>query len=136
MVDEMTKIGELDLIIKPSKIEGVGVFANKDLKKGSKLYWDKRIRKIPIKKAKSNKKLYEMCERYCIETKSNYHCPLNFYKMSIIWFLNHSKNPNMIQVKGGWVAKRNINKGEELTINYDSLNSKIPNANYLNKKLK
>ena len=42
----MKKIGELDIILKPSKIEGIGVFANRDLKKGSQFYWDKRERKI------------------------------------------------------------------------------------------
>lgn len=129
------KIGELDLVIKPSKIEGVGVFANRNLHKGEKFYWDMKIRKIPIKKANKNKKLYEMCDRYCVETKKYYLCPLNFQAMSIIWFLNHSEKPNLIKSKNCWIVKEKIKKGEELKIDYDDLDNEIPNANYLKKQL-
>ena len=127
-------IRELDTILKPSKIEGIGVFANRNIPKGSKLYWDKKTRKIPITIAKKNKRLHEICEKYCVEKKQNYQCPINFQSMSIIWFLNHSKKPNLIVEKGGWITKKIIKKGKELTINYDSLDKNIPNANYLGKK--
>lgn len=131
----MKKIGEFDLILKPSKIEGVGVFANKNLKKGTRIYWDKKIRKIKIDKAKKDKIVYEMCDRYCVETEKEYHCPLNFQQMSIIWFLNHSKNPNLAKGKDCWFSKKEIKKGEEMTINYDELDEKVSNSHYLNKEL-
>ena len=130
------KIGELNLILKPSKIEGIGVFANANLKKGERLYWDKKIRKFSKEKVKKNRKLFEMCERYCVETKKEYLCPLNFQHMSVIWFLNHSTKPNLSKDKTFWITNKNIKKGEELTIDYETLDKEISNANYLNKRLK
>ncbi len=131
----MKKIGEFDLILKPSKIDGIGVFANKSIIKGAKLYWDRKIRRIRIDEAKKDKLMYEMCDRYCVETEKEYHCPTNFQHMSIIWFLNHSKKSNLTKGKDHWFSKKEIKKGEELTIDYDELDEKVSNSHYLNKKL-
>ena len=40
------------------------------------------------------------------------------------YYLNHSKKPNMVTGDKGetFLAKRNIKKGEELTVDYDSYN--------------
>jgi SET domain-containing protein len=130
------KINELDLKIKPSKVEGVGVFSTRPIPKGSKLYWDKKVRKISQKEAKKNKILFEFCERYCLETNDGYHCPLNFLSMSIIWFLNHSKNPNLTKSTSYWVTNQDIKKDEELTIDYDDLDTKVSNSEYMGEKLK
>ena len=59
MKNKSKTIGELDLILKPSKIQGVGVFANRNIIKGEKLLLDKKIRKIKISTAKKNKQLYQ-----------------------------------------------------------------------------
>lgn len=130
------KINELDLRLKPSRIEGIGVFANRNLPKGILIPDDKKERKISIKKAEKDKKLYEMCERFCVEDGKNYICPRNFYEMSILWFLNHSKNPNLKRTKKGFVSIKKIKEGEELTINYSKLNESVDNSNFMGKKLK
>lgn len=43
------------------------------------------------------------------------------------YFLNHSKKPNMVTLDKGetFVAARNIKKGEELTVDYDTYNETI-----------
>ncbi len=128
------RINELDLILKPSKIEGIGVFANRDLPKGTIVPWDKKERKISIQKAKKNKRLYEKCERFGIEKEKYYVCPKNFLKMSVIWFINHSTKPNMKRTKRGFITTRKIRKGKELTIDYRKLDKEINNANYMGEK--
>ncbi len=136
MKNKSKTIGELDLILKPSKIQGVGVFANRNIIKGEKLLLDKKIRKIKISTAKKNKQLYQMCENYCAETKNYYACPINFGAMSVLWYLNHSKKPNLKAIKNGWITKNTIKKGQELTIDYSELDKDVDNAYYFNKKLK
>jgi len=122
------KINELDLILKPSKIEGIGVFANRILKKDEKFYWEKKVRKISKSKAKKNKKLHSLCKRYCVETINGYLCPENFSAMSIFWFLNHSKKPNFTKGKTYYITNKIIKEGEELVTDYAKLDKNVSNA--------
>jgi Proteins containing SET domain len=43
----------------------------------------------------------------------------DFHRMSIGWYTNHSKQPN-VETRT-WKALRDIKKGEEITIDYDAL---------------
>jgi SET domain-containing protein len=128
-------IGELDLVLKQSKIEGIGVFTNSNIKKGTIFPYEKKMRLIKIQDAKKNKKLYQMCEKYCVEKEKHYLCPLSFQKMHVLWFLNHSKKPNLIKGKKCFIAKKNIPEGKELVVDYRNLDSPVNNAKYFNKKL-
>ena len=56
--------------------------------------------------------------------------------MSVLWYLNHSKKPNLKAIKNGWITKNTIKKGQELTIDYSELDKDVDNAYYFNKKLK
>ena len=113
----------------PSKIHGVGVIAIKSIKKGtnifygdedSKMVWfeKKELKNLP----KEIKKLYE---DFCVVVEKKkrilYGCPVNFNMMTVSWYLNHSDNPN-VYCDEDYVfhALKNIKKGEELTVNYDS----------------
>ncbi len=64
----------------------------------------------------------QLTETYCIRTKGGWWCPLNFNRMSVGWYLNHSATPNL-RVAKDWQyrAVRNIKAGEELTIDYATL---------------
>lgn len=101
------------LIIKPSKIQGVGVFTSEDIKKGKKipLFYstDYKFRKSVSKEEKV----------YCIRYKKGYAGPYDFNRMSIGWYLNHSRTPNV--KTRTWKAIRDIGKGEELFIDYGGL---------------
>jgi SET domain-containing protein len=114
--------------IKPSKIHGVGVFAIRDIKKETyifpgdddELVW---IKKNALKGVVRNvKRLYE---DFCViqEKGKTYGCPKNFNKMTIAWYLNHSKKPNVGCDKNyNFFALRKIKSGEELTADYDTYN--------------
>ncbi len=63
-----------------------------------------------------------MVRDFCALQDGIYHVPN--YGIDAIdksYFLNHSKNPNMVTVDGGevFVAARDIEPGEELTADYD-----------------
>jgi hypothetical protein len=50
-------------------------------------------------------------------------CPRNFNLMTPAWYLNHSKKPNVrCDEEFRFFALRDINTGEELTVDYDTYN--------------
>jgi SET domain-containing protein len=113
--------------LRPSKIQGVGVFAIKKIPKGTKIF--EGVRKIKFinispKIIFQNKKINPAVKKmvkdfFVIFEKELYlpNCSLN--KIDISFYVNHSENPN-IAAKDGEIffAIRNIKKGEEITANY------------------
>jgi SET domain-containing protein len=107
------------LILAASKIHGVGVFATRRIKPGERLPLFSR-EKIPLVPLESIPRVFR---RYCVaEGKKKAWCPANFGRMSIGWYLNHSKRPNVRHKKNRFSAAREIKSGEELTIDYRTLN--------------
>jgi hypothetical protein len=108
------------LILRPSKIKsaGVGVFTTVSIKRGGRIILFSK--KENIKFIKTNKPNF-FTKRFCPydKAKKGYWCPEDFCRMSIGWYINHSKNSNVSPIK--WVALRYIKKGEELTTNYKDL---------------
>jgi SET domain-containing protein len=114
--------------IQASKIHGVGVFAIRNIKKGAyvfpgdddELVW---IKKNTLKNvAKRIKRLYE---DFCVikEKGKIYGCPKNFNQMTIAWYLNHSKKPNVgCDRNYNFFTLKNVKAGEELTADYDTYN--------------
>lgn len=112
-----------------SKINGVGVIALKNIKKGtnifygdedSKMVWigKEKLKNLPIE----IKRLYN---DFCVTKKKGnkivYGCPLNFNMLTVAWYLNDSDKPNVYCGDDYlFYALRDIKKGEELTVNYDS----------------
>lgn len=114
------------LVLRPSKIEGVGVFTETAVPKGGRIsvWGDKGD--IRLVKKPSGRRL-KMCKRYCVEISQNvFCCPRFFNQMSIGWYLNHSDSPNARITDKYAVALRYIKSGEEITIDYRTL-SEIPN---------
>ncbi|MGO9266216.1 MAG: SET domain-containing protein [Candidatus Binataceae bacterium] len=110
--------------LKPSKIHGVGVFAVRDIPKGTPVFaeddedivWiDKRnIGELPSA-------IREFYDDFCIIDGDKYGCPENFDKLTIAWYLNHSDEPNVApDNEYRFYALRDIKAGEELTANYHS----------------
>ena len=110
--------------IAPSKINGVGVFAIREIKKGQyifygdneKLVWIERnkIKHLPTK----IKKLYE---DFCVLKNGCYGCPNNFNLLTPAWFLNHSVKPNLGCDKNyNFYSIKKIKMGEELTVDYST----------------
>jgi SET domain-containing protein len=112
--------------LRPSGISGIGVFAVRPIRKGLKIAdgiaeedyedlvpWDllKRFDRSIQKKIRD----------FCIGTPEGFIPPenLDFNKLSIEWYLNHSCNGNVgFKHNGDFVAIRNIKKGKELTYDY------------------
>jgi len=106
----------------------VGVFAIKSIKKATYIFPDDEseiiwlhqqdLRKLPV----AIKSLYN---DFCIirNKGQSYGCPKSFNQMTVSWFLNHSKTPNIkIDKAFKFFAKRNIKEGEELTVDYRTFN--------------
>jgi len=88
-----SKTGEFSFMLRPSGIEGVGVFAAHAIQKGTYLALFPgeevpRIRRV-------NKRNAKFVPRYGIHRGGKkYLCPADFRRMSIGWYLNHSQSPS------------------------------------------
>ena len=111
-----------------SKIHGVGVFAIRHIKKGTdpfmhdnnQIVWikDEEVQKLK----EDNQELYKFYEDFCVFKDGYWGAPPNFNQLTSSWFLNNSEDPNM-QCDGEdyiFFAKRDIEKGEELTADYST----------------
>jgi SET domain-containing protein len=125
---DFVKASDIHLILKPSSIQGIGVFTLTPIKKGEKvsLSNENDARIIPESALARLPKAYS--QYHVPDVEENWWGPINYHCMSIGWYLNHSRNPN-IDVSCNFAALRRIGKGEELTIDYsywkfDWVNSK------------
>jgi len=114
---------EFSFRLKPSAIEGVGVFAVHNIVKGTKLmlkpdgYKSRKLKKKDIPQEFSG---------YCVKDEDGVHerCPNAFNHMWLCWFLNHSDKPNAEGDDNDnfmYYALRDIKAGEEITIDYKTL---------------
>jgi hypothetical protein len=104
-----------NLIIKKSKIQGKGVFANKDFKKGEVvLKWNpKKLTKEETGKLTTKQKHYLYQER-----------SKHFLMQSPEKYVNRSCDANTRPKNLCDIAARNIKKGEEITSNYKNVSFK------------
>lgn len=98
-----------NVIVRKSKIDGKGVFAQRDFKKGEVvLKWNpKPLTKEEFEKLPSKKLVYVLRVRrryFIMQTPEKY--------------VNYSCQPNMFVKNLCEFAKKNIKKGEELTSDY------------------
>jgi SET domain-containing protein len=118
------------VIIRPSPIAGVGVFALRDIPKGCRAMFskpDKNDQWITI--SKSEVELLPahsrtLIENYCLFDEEKYYVPdYGFKKIDISLFLNHSDTPNIISIEEGtyFESTRFIREGEELFIDYGEI---------------
>src|SRR5438132_31660 len=82
--------------IQPSKIHGVGVFAIRDIPKGTKLFREDNSKLIWTKRSdlqldKLPRGIRQLYDQFClIKNKGNaYGCPKSFNLMTVAWYLNH-----------------------------------------------
>ena len=74
---------------------------------------------VPLKKAHASphKRLFQ---RFGIRTTGGYWAPIDFLRISVGWYMNHSEMPNLQSDDGDvtYFALRDIEPGEEVTIDY------------------
>lgn len=118
------------VMLKPSPIEGIGVFAITDIAKGCRDMFskpDKNDNWITVSK-KEVESLPPHAQfivgNYCLYDEDNYFIPGHgFKKIDLALFLNHADIPNVISINDGdyFEALRDIKAGEELVIDYGEI---------------
>lgn len=119
------------VMLRPSPIEGVGVFAIKDIPKGCREMFSKPdaseewvlLSKKEVEALPPHARF--LVENYCLyDEHLNYFVPEHgFKKMDLCVFLNHADTPNVQSVGDGafFEALRDIKAGEELLIDYGTI---------------
>jgi|TARA_R100001129_G_scaffold33726_1_gene22807 SET domain-containing protein len=113
------------VILKPSGIEGLGVFAEENIKKGDQVcdYDSELAKKFEISFSEKEVLTYPKNIKNFI-LKYSYEEPLGsdniIVSIDYDKFVNHSNSPN-ISFEGA--ATRNIAKGEELTYDYKKIDT-------------
>ena len=122
--------------LRASKIEGVGVFAIRDIPKGKNPFFgikNCRWHKFETKELKKlDKEILKMIDDFFVIEKNNevYIPETVFNGMDLSFFVNNSKNPNIKIVEDGknealnFKTIRPIKKGEELTVSYATYDEK------------
>lgn len=108
--------------LKPSKTHGVGVFAIRSIKKGTRMFLGEKVKIIWLKETKIKKlnpEIKKLYDDFCLLKNGRLACPANFNQLAPGWYLNHSKKPSVsLDKKYNFFALRNIKNGEELTVDY------------------
>jgi SET domain-containing protein len=116
--------------IKPSPIEGIGVFAIRDIPLGCRNMFSKPTPGdtwISLTKAEVEalpRHARALVENYCLFDRTCYFVPDHgFKKIDLSLFLNHSDAPNIMSVNDGdyFEALQDIKTGEELLIDYGDI---------------
>lgn len=109
-------------ILKPSLIHGVGVFTTDALKRDKfcDLFEENDTAYSPNPQPEED--LF-LLGNFGIEASHGWYRPIDWRRISVGWYLNHSDTPNLTNDADCnlYWANRDINAGEELTINYDTL---------------
>ena len=115
-----------------SKVDknGIGVFAIRRIAKGTELFQGDCEEMVWIDKKglprrpRQIRKLYDDFAVIKTDEKdkqTRYGCPLNFNRLTVSWYINCSRNPNVRCDKDyHFFALRDIERGEELTVDYSS----------------
>jgi SET domain-containing protein len=113
-------------VLRPSKIQGVGVFTTVPIAKGEhlRLWQQEDSRFVSDEEAANDPEMAELGERYCVRDAGGWWCPLDFHRMSIGYYMNHSDEPNVHTIKEWnyeYYALRNIAAGEEIVCDYTKI---------------
>jgi SET domain-containing protein len=118
------------VMLKPSPVEGIGVFAIRDIPEGCRnMFSQPDVNEQWISLSKTEVALLPqhaqfIIGNYCLYDDDNYFVPgEGFKKIDLSLFLNHSGTPNIISINDGdyFEATRDIKAGEELLIDYGEI---------------
>ena len=126
------KTTEFSFILKPAE-HGIGVFAVHDIKAETylRLFGDEENEKIDVSVIRKKEDVPKFFQQFCVGRGDTLRCPKDFGCMEVGWYLNHSKTPNTYHKNYEYYAIRDIKAGEEITINYNTLEEpKAAKENY------
>lgn len=123
---------ETFVAIRPSGIHGIGVFAIRDIPKGTRNIFSHGVGewiKVSIEEVEAlPQHSRDLIETYCLFDTDHYFVPdYGFKVMDLVNYLNHSSTPNIISVNHGeqFEAIRDIKNGEELFVDYHSITDEL-----------
>lgn len=116
------------VMIKASPVHGIGVFAIKDIPKGTQDIFSQGIGEwIEVSKEEVEalpKHSRDLVENHCLFDEKNYFVPdYGFKLVDLVIYLNHSDVPNVMSINDGerFEAIRDIIVGEELFLDYGKI---------------
>ena len=112
--------------VAPSKIEGVGIIAIRDIPKDTKImrFLHEDFPTVDIEKNRLKKEIpsevYKQLIKLWPVAETTVAVPVNFiYQLNYVNFLNHSEKLSNVRFENGdYIAKRDIKKGEEIFMNF------------------
>jgi SET domain-containing protein len=118
------------VMLQPSPIAGIGVFAIQDIPKGCRDMFSKpdvndkwiTVSKKEVDALPAHAQF--IVGNYCLYDDENYFIPDDgFKKIDVSLFLNHADTPNIISINDGdyFEAIRDIKAGEELLLDYGEI---------------
>ena len=127
MNTSINSLKKLYVMLGPSKKHGVGVFSMRSIPKDTLLFVGDMGVTIPLKLLKSSgvhADTIKFLKMQCCSSKSDITVDTSYDVPSYHLYLNHSKNPNVIETthnnKVYYYSNRRIKKGDELLINYEN----------------
>lgn len=119
------------VMLRPSPVAGVGVFAVRDIPKGCRdmltAHTPDPNTYITLSRAEVEalpSHAQQLIENYCLFDADQYYVPERGFKtLDLVCFLNHDDTPNVASVDDGafFEALRDIHAGEELLVDYGKL---------------
>ena len=116
------------VMIKPSPLHGIGVFAIRDIPKGTRDIFSQGVGewiKLTIAEVEAlPNHSRDLVENHCLFDEGYYYVPdYGFKLVDLVIYLNHSETPNVISINEGefFEAIRDIATGEELLVDYGTI---------------
>ena len=116
------------VMIKPSPLHGIGVFAIRTIPKGTKNIFSEgmgewiQVSKQEVESLPQSSK--DLIENHCLFDEDHYFIPEYGFKLvDLVIYLNHSEIPNVRSLNEGeqFEALRDIQEGEELLVDYGTI---------------
>ena len=116
------------VMIKPSPLHGIGVFAIRDIPKGTKDIFSEgfgdwiKVSKEEVDALPTHSR--ELIENHCLFDEDSYFIPEYGFKLvDLVIYLNHSATPNVLSLNDGeqFEALVDIKAGEELLVDYGTI---------------
>ncbi len=122
--------------MRPSEIHkgGVGVFAITKIEEGTPLFSDDNEEMLWIEEKslpKAPKEIRKLYDDFAVIKGKRYGCPRTFNRLTMAWYLNEPKSgqrPNVLcdSESYDFFALRDIEAGEELTVDYSKYSEALP----------
>ncbi len=119
---------ETYVMIKPSPLHGIGVFAIRDIPKGTKNIFSQGVGewiKLSLSEVDAlPKHAKDLVENHCLFDEDAYYVPdYGFKLVDLVIYLNHSDTPNIISINDGefFEAIVDIQNGQELLVDYGTI---------------